>query len=94
MTKLSFVPAGAGFTGFTGFPRSSVYLRYYLFVSSQEERLRDRKTESEENLQKRLNAARVDMKFSKYLNIVFRREKWQLHRLFMCTHLNIIVSLL
>lgn len=29
-----------------------------------EERLRDRKTESEANLQKRLNAAHVDMKFS------------------------------
>lgn len=29
VTILSFVPVGAGFTGF---PRSSVYLRYYLFV--------------------------------------------------------------
>lgn len=52
-----------------------------MFVSSQEERLRDRKTESEENLQKRLNAARVDMKFSKCSNIAFRREKWQLRQL-------------
>uniref|UniRef100_A0A671TWI8 Guanylate kinase n=1 Tax=Sparus aurata TaxID=8175 RepID=A0A671TWI8_SPAAU len=30
-----------------------------------EKRLRERKTESEENLQKRLNAAKVDMQFSK-----------------------------
>lgn len=40
---------------------------FLLFVSSQEKRLRDRKTESEENLQKRLNAAKVDMEFSEYL---------------------------
>lgn len=33
----------------------------------QEKRLRDRKTESEESLQKRLKAAKVDMEFSKYL---------------------------
>lgn len=37
------------------------------FVLFQEKRLRERKTESEENLQKRLHAAKVDMEFSKYL---------------------------
>lgn len=37
-----------------------------MIVSFQEARLRNRKTESEENLLKRLEAARVDMEFSKY----------------------------
>lgn len=41
-------------------------------MSFQEKRLRDRKTESEESLQKRLRAAAVDMEFSKYL---FREKK-------------------
>lgn len=33
----------------------------------QEKRLRDRQTETEESIQKRLEAARVDMELSKYL---------------------------
>lgn len=37
----------------------------FCFVLFQEKRLRDRKTESEESLQKRLHAAQVDMEFSK-----------------------------
>lgn len=34
---------------------------------SQEKRLRDRQTETEESLQKRLEAARIDMELSKFL---------------------------
>lgn len=33
---------------------------------SQEKRLRDRQTETEESLQKRLEAARIDMELSKF----------------------------
>lgn len=35
---------------------------------SQEKRLRDRQTETEESLQKRLEAARIDMELSKFLS--------------------------
>lgn len=44
----------------------SLWIAIFAFVLFQEKRLRDRKTESEESLQKRLNAAKVDMDFSKY----------------------------
>lgn len=36
----------------------------------QEKRLRDRNTESEESLQKRLHAAKVDMELSKELSFI------------------------
>lgn len=36
-----------------------------MHVSLQEQRLRDRQTETEETLQKRLEAARIDMELSK-----------------------------
>lgn len=49
------------------FPAEHLWLcSLSISVSSfQEKRLRDRKTESEESLQRRLNAAKVDMEFSK-----------------------------
>jgi len=38
------------------------------FIVSQETRLRDRQTETEESLQKRLEAARIDMELSEFLS--------------------------
>uniref|UniRef100_A0A3Q3FPY5 Guanylate kinase 1a n=1 Tax=Labrus bergylta TaxID=56723 RepID=A0A3Q3FPY5_9LABR len=55
-----------------------------------EHRLIDRKTESEESLQKRLRAARVDMEISKYLFFVC--IKCNKNELFKNINLNIILS--
>lgn len=43
-------------------------------VVSQEKRLRDRQTETEESLQKRLEAARVDMELSKFPSFPVERD--------------------
>lgn len=51
-------------------------LRILLFnCLPQEKRLRDRQTETEESLQKRLDAARTDMELSKFLSPCVSSEK-------------------
>lgn len=53
-------------------------LRILLFnCLPQEKRLRDRQTETEESLQKRLDAARIDMELSKFIfpGVLFEKEE-------------------
>lgn len=63
-------------SGHTGFKWSLFESMHESITKSpvvfQEKRLRDRKTESEENLQKRLTAAKNEIEFSKYLGILLQ----------------------
>ena len=45
----------------------SVHLSFILFWDFQEERLRNRKTETEDSLKRRLQAAREEMEYGEFL---------------------------
>lgn len=76
-------------TAHTGFECSLNHI-WMPSVFFQEKRLRDRKTETEESLQKRLHAAQVDMEFGMYLLFIYKNITTPM---FKKTRLNIILSL-
>ena len=47
----------------------SVHISFILFCDFQEERLINRKTETEDSLKRRLQAAREEMEYGKFLHV-------------------------